>query len=186
MRRFLFWSCLVAALASGHHRHAHAQQSVTTPDSGAVAVTAAVNSSSHSAGQSLGGLISVPIARISGGAGIITQVAWVSPGGSTGQIVVRIWQRKPASTTCTDNTAYAGNATDDLYLITPPFALTPAAPAVTTGDSKTYASLTGQTFDFKNQDLAASVNLYACVITVSTDTADESTSPWIMMSGPLD
>ena len=25
MRRLLFWSCLVAALLSGHHRHAHAQ-----------------------------------------------------------------------------------------------------------------------------------------------------------------
>jgi hypothetical protein len=158
---------------------------VTSADSGPVVVAAAINSSSHAAGSSLGGLISVPVARCAGCGGILTQVAWVSPNGSTGQIVVRLWQRNPTNTTCTDQTAFVSSAVDDKFLVTPPFALTPAAPAVTTGDAKTYASLTQQTFDFRNSDLVPSTNLYACVLTVGIDTADESSSPWIMLSGPL-
>lgn len=164
---------------------AWAQTPISAPDSGAVAVAVTVNSSSHAAGNSLGGLITIPLAARPGTGGILTQVAWVSPNGSTGQIVIRIWQVKPASTTCTDQAAFAGNATDDLNLIAPPFTMTPAAPAVTTGDSKTYAVSSGLTIDWKNLDNPQTTrNLYACVVTVSTDTADESSSPWIVLSGP--
>lgn len=153
-------------------------------DSGAVTAAGTVNSSSHSAGQSVGGLISVPIARIAGGSGIITNFSWTSPGGATVQYVVRVWQKNPASTTCTDNSAFAGNANDDKNLIVPPFAITPAAPASTTGDAKTYAAVTGVTWDYKNVDTSPGQNLYVCVVTTATDTADESTSPVVMLSGP--
>jgi hypothetical protein len=151
-------------------------------DSGPVTATGTVNSSSHGAGVSVGGLITVPWARINGGSGIITNFSWTSPGGAVVQYVVRIWAKFPASTTCTDNTNFAGNATDDRALITPPFAITPAAPASTQGDAKTYASQTGVTWDFRNQD--NTLNAYVCVVTTATDTADESTSPVVMLSGP--
>lgn len=154
-------------------------------DSGPITGTGAVNSSSHAAGTSVGGLIMVPI----GYSGIVTNFMWQSPGGSTGVLVVRIWAWKPTSTTCTDQTAFASNATDDQHLITPPFSITPAAPAVTTGDVKTYASVTQVTWDFSNQDgtnaVAPSRNLYVCAVTVATDTADESTSVVAMLSGPV-
>lgn len=136
------------------------------------------------------GIFVVPIGRLASGnnvganigqSSIVTQIALTSSGGSTGQYVVRAWSQPPLKTTCVDNTAFAGNfATDDNYLITPPFSLTPAAPAVTTGDASTYASLTVQTFDFASANGLA----YICLQTVSTDTADQNNPIRIMMSGP--
>lgn len=161
-----------------------AQVSASGFDSGAVTALGTVNSSSHAAGTSVGGLISVPVARVAGGSGIITNFSWTSPGGATVQYVVRIWQKNPAGTTCTDQTAFVGNATDDRQLIVPPFAITPAAPANTTGDSKTYASVAGVTWDYKNADTSPGQNLYVCVMTTATDTADENSSPVVMLSGP--
>lgn len=153
-------------------------------DSGPISVTGAVNSSSHAAGTSVGGLLSVPIARVNGGSGIITGLQWLSPGGSTGQLVLRAWTKSPLST-CTDQTAYANNSADDPYLLPgTPLAITPVAPAVTTGDARTYAPVTGLTWDYKNVDINPSQNVYFCVITVSTDTADESSSVRLTVSGP--
>jgi hypothetical protein len=107
-------------------------------DSGPVQVSATVNSSSHSAGQSLGGLITLPVARVAGGSGGLSALAYKSGAGSTGQVVLRIWEKSPANTTCTDNAAFVGSAVDDAFLLIPPVALTPAASAVTTGDANTY------------------------------------------------
>ncbi len=159
-------------------------QTVNSYDSGAITGTGAVNASSHAAGTSVGGLISVPIARVAGGSGIITNFSWTSPKGSTGQLVIRVWQVLPANTTCTDQTAFSGSAADDLSLVVPPFSITPAAPASTTGDAKTYAALAGLTWNYKNIDTTRSRNLYVCAVTVATDTADESSSPAVMLSGP--
>ncbi len=201
MRRFLIASLLCALVSP-----AAAQQEVVGIDSGPIAVTGTPANSSHAAGTVVGpaagtlagpngrtiaqltgnqsGVFVVPIGRLYPNAGgqsnIITQFAMTSSGGSTGQYVVRIWSQPPLNTTCQDNAAFAGNfATDDNYLITPPFALTPAAPASTTGDSYTYASLTQQTFDFAGENGLA----YVCLQTVSTDTADENKPIRIMMSG---
>jgi hypothetical protein len=174
---------------------AYAQQQGTTglpisePYSGAVAVAAAVNSSSHAQGTSLGGLITVPIATRGGGGGALTGISWTSPGGATVAILIRIWQRLPANTTCTDNTAYVGSSVDDKWLVTPPLAVTPAVVAPNTGDAKTYGNVSfsanGAGLSFKNSDIVATNNLYVCVVTNATDTADQSSSPWITLSGIL-
>lgn len=155
-------------------------------DSGAVSVTAIPNSSSHAAGSSVGGLFVVPLARTANGSGILTSVNWKSTGGSTGQILVRIWQKKPSALTfaCGDQAAYAGADSDDANLITPPFTITPAAPAVTTGDSATYGSSIGLTIDYKNTDNPPTQNLYVCVTTVATDTVDENALVRLTLSGP--
>ena len=154
-------------------------------DSGPVQVSASVNSSSHSAGQSLGGLITLSVARTNGGSGGLSVIAYKSSKGSTGQVVMRIWDKSPANSTCTDNTAFAGSATDDAFLLVPPFALTPAAPAVTTGDANTYASLLPGRISFVTSDTSAGNSLYACVVTVATDTTDESGSVYVTLSGDL-
>ena len=176
---------------------ANAQQNMIGFESGPVAVTGTPANSSHAAGTAVGpvaaglvgpggrpvpqltgnqsGIFVVPIGRITAGgpgpvgmSAIITEFALTSTGGSTGQYVVRIWTQPPLNTTCVDNTAFVGNfATDDNYLITPPFGITPAAPAVTTGDSSTYGSLTVQAFSFESPNGLA----YVCLQTVSTDTA---------------
>ena len=161
-------------------------QAQVSYDSGAVSATATPNGSSHAAGSSVGGLFTVPLARTAGGSGILTSVFWKSTGGATTQLLVRIWQRKPSvsSFACGDQAAYQGADSDDANLISAPFTMTPAAPASTTGDSATYASVTGLTLDYKNTDFAPSQNLYVCVVTTSTDTADESNLVRLTLSGP--
>lgn len=138
------------------------------------------------------GVFVVPIGRLGGSpiggqgtsygvSNIVTQVAVTSAGGNTVGYVVRMWSQPPLNTTCVDNTAFAGNfATDDNYLMTPPFTLTPAAPGVTTGDASTYASLTVQTFDFENPNGLA----YVCLQSTGSDTADNNTKVRVMLSGP--
>lgn len=158
--------------------------SVSGYDSGAITQTATPANSSHAAGVSVGGLFSVAVARTNGGSGILTNIGYKSTGGSTGQLVVRIWQKNPANTTCTDNTAFAGSDTDDAFLIAPPFSLTPAAPASTTGDANTYGAIQGITWDYKNADTSPGTNLYLCAVTVATDTADENKLVRWTLSGP--
>lgn len=150
-------------------------------DSGAVTATGTGGSTSHLAGDSVGGLLSIPVVRTSGGSGIITNFALIDAGGSTNALVVRIWQKNPSSTTCTDDSPFASNATDDLSLIVPPFSVTPSAPAVTTGDAKTYASVAQVTWDYKNA--SSTTNLYVCLVTVSTQTISGANQS-VMLSGP--
>jgi len=153
-------------------------------DSGPVTATATPNGSSHAAGSSVGGLFTLAVARTNGGSGQISGVIFNSLGGSTGQYVLRIWQKNPVNTTCTDQTAFVSSNVDDAFLITGPQTITALAPAVTTGDSKTYAVLTGLNWDYKNADTSPGQNLYACVITVLTDTADESNLVRLTLAGP--
>lgn len=197
----LLWAAPVAA-----------QTAVVGFESGPAAVIGTPANSSHAAGTAVGpavgtnvtsasgqitngaqigtnqsGLFVVPWARVPGAAGIVTQFALTSSGGSVGQYVVRIWRKWPVNTTCIDGTAFAGNfTTDDADLITPPFSVTPAAPAVTTGDANTYASVTVQTYTMQNTDQPVTRNLYVCVQTVSTDTADANKAMRVMLSGAQD
>lgn len=144
-----------------------------------------VANSSHAAGTSVGGLFTMPLGTINGGSGILTALGYMSPGGSTGQMVLRGWTKTPSST-CTDNTAFSANSADDPYrIIGTPVTITPARDAAaTSGDARTYADLTGLTLDYKNNDATASPNLYFCLVTVATDTADQNTTPVLLGAGP--
>ncbi len=51
---------------------------------------------------------------------------------------------------------------------------------MTTGDSKTYAIQQGLSWDYKTTD----GNVYVCLVTNATDTADESAAVVVMLSGP--
>ena len=141
--------------------------------------------SSHASGVSLGGLFQIPIARVPGGSGIITNLLLKSAGGATSAITFRLWDVNPVNTTCTDNSAFAGSDTDDKHLIATPFTLTPAAPSVTTGDSATYATATNLSIDFKNQDTNLTKIVYACLVLGGTDTADEAQKVRLTLSGPV-
>lgn len=178
LRHFALAFLLATALAPAP---AAAQVAGVSAHSGPVSAVATPANSSHAAGTSVGGLFQFTL----GDAGILTGFWWKSTGGSTGQLVIRIWDKNPSNSTCTDNSAFAGSDTDDANLITPPFALTPAAPPSTTGDAATYASLLGQTFDFKNADNPPTEKLYACAVTVATDTLDQNHQVRASLSGPL-
>ena len=63
--------------------------------------------------------------------------------------------------------------------------LVSAAPASTVGDTtNTYAFNQGVSYDYVNQDTTPSKNVYACVVTTATDTADESHAVYLQLSGP--
>lgn len=157
-------------------------------DSGSAPVQMATPAnSSHAAGTSVGGLFTLPAARIAGGQGEIGNLLWRSVGGSTGVLVIRIWDVSPAATTCTDNTAFVGSATDDKHLVATPFSITPAAPGSTTGDASTYATKAfTPPASFANQDSTPTPNIYVCAVTVATDTADENHAVYVDTTGPQD
>ena len=161
-------------------------------DSGPVSVSVPVVGT-HSTGSSVGGLIAIPFGQYPGNGGIITNFLWKSINGDATAKVGRLWSAKPVNTTCTDGTAFAGSDTDDAYLIGPgPFSFTPAAPATATGDSSTYASVTGVTWDFRNGDsvqsggngIPTSQNVYLCVIAGASDTVDVGHNVRVILSGP--
>jgi hypothetical protein len=153
-------------------------------DSGIVRATATPASSAHSAGQSIGGLFSVPIARVNGGSGIVSGIHVWTSWGSTATYVLRLWQKNPANTTCTDGSSFSGSAIDDANLIVGPTALQFNAPLNTTGDSKTYADLTALSLDYKNADGTTTQNLYACLVTNSSDSPGSSATLSVGLAGP--
>lgn len=196
MRKWII-AALAAVLSCGQ---ALAQQDSATPvtgfDPGPVAVTATPANASHAAGTAVGcaavtcagnqgALFLVPVARFAGYSLILTQIAVTSSGGYASPYLVRVWAANPVNTTCKDNTAFVGNfTTDDAFLVTPPFSLTMAAPAQTTGDAGTYGASTGITWDARNLDATGTKFLYVCLVATATDTADENKAIRVMMSGP--
>jgi len=183
----LYWQCV--SPNSTHPNGSWCPAGTTYPlpdgaDGSPYTATAVPANASHAAGTSVGGLFTIPVARVAGGSGIITNVLWKSTGGSAGTLVLRIWSKNPSNTTCTDNTPFSGSDTDDAYLIGGgPFSVTPAAPAVTTGDPATYGALGNLVWNYQNKDGTPTADLYVCAITVSTDTADENKSVRISLSG---
>lgn len=135
--------------------------------------TGAVAASSHAAGTSIGGLTAISVARSPGLGGWINGIGMQSPGGSVGSYVVRVYQSNPngGAYTCSDNAAFVDTAAAKTLLVFNPFTLTPQAPAVTTGDTTTYAALVGVAGPFTT---SGSTNIYVCVLTVATDTADQN------------
>lgn len=139
------------------------------------------SNASHAAGVSMGGLMTVPI----GQQAMISGIGYKSIGGDTGQKVIRAWLRNPVNTTCTDNANFVGSDADDAFRIVGfPLAMTPAAPANVQGDSATYADLTGMSISVKNQDVTATPNIYVCIVTNATDTADQNKIIRLTLAGP--
>lgn len=171
-----------AAMACALAGPSMAQNAIIGFDSGPKSAQATPANFSHAAGVSVGGLFAVPIARIPGGSGIVSNFNIKSAGGFTGSgYLVRVWSRNPTNTMCTDNSNFAGSSADDLFLVTAPFTLVPLAPATTTGDSATYASLPNQTWDYAT---SGNQNIYVCLVANSTDTADQNAVVTVLASGP--
>jgi hypothetical protein len=155
-------------------------------DSGVVRVSATPGSGAHAAGQSVGGLFSIPIARVNGGSGIITTVQAYTSWNSQATYLLRLWQRNPVNTTCTDGSAFVGSNTDNAYLITPPLALQFNTPAPSTGDGNSYANQSAASIDYKNVDGTTTQNVYACLVTNASDTPGGSATLSVGLSGPQD
>jgi hypothetical protein len=187
---------LLAALVLGSLAPAHAQNAVRLcnpfgtgcidyGESGpAVQSATAASGSSYAAGKSIGGLIQIA----AGPSAIVTSLGYRSEAGSTAQVVLRGWMKKPSSSTvCTDNTNFVDNVADDAFrIIGTPLAITPAAPANTQGDASTYGDQLTLTWSLKNMDLPQTGIFYFCIIAAATDSADVSNAKIdLTLSGPI-
>jgi hypothetical protein len=152
-------------------------------DSGTSPVqTATPANASHAAGQSVGGLFSVPMLRIAGGGGLLEYIPVMSVGGDTPTLQVRAWDRKPTNSAfdCADNAAYAdgsgstgGTVGADQSHMLPGFpqSVTLAAPANTTGDTKTYGVITLlPPISVHNQDASPTADVFICLVATVTYT----------------
>ena len=144
--------------------------------------TATPANASHTAGQSVGGLFTIPMLRVAGGGGLLEYIPIMSVGGDPAPLQVSVWDRMPTNSNfaCTDNSAYAdgsgstgGTVGADQSHMLPGFpqSVTLAVPAQTTGDAKSYGWLRClPPISVKNQDGTPSVNLYVCLKATSTYT----------------
>ena len=192
-----FLLLLVASAA-----HAQVSSPINGYDSGSSTgwVLNTPNSSSHAAGSAVGcdpstcsgnqgGLWKLPVARLTttdnngGTGGLITSFMVKFTGGTAATYQFRMWDKAPTTTTCKDQTAFSGDATDDLHLIAL-FTAVSIAPTNTTGDSNVYINLTGLSIDYKSQDTTPTGYVYVCMQATATDTADESAAIYMMASGP--
>lgn len=134
---------------------------------------------SHAGGQSVGGLFKIPVARTNGGSGAISRLFGHSNGGDVGQLQWKVWDKNPTNTTCTDNSAFVGSATDDLHLIASAVAMTPAVLGQTQGDTKTYFENDYvPPASYVNQDSPPTQFIYACAVAVATFTP--SAQPYVV------
>ena len=144
--------------------------------------TATPANSSHAAGVSVGGLFSVPMLRTAGGGGLLEYIPVMSVGGDTPTLQVRVWDRKPTNSNfaCTDGSAYAdgsgstgGTVGADQSHMLPgcPQSVTLAAPTNTTGDAKTYGTISLlPPISVLNQDSTPTKNIYVCLVATTTYT----------------
>lgn len=183
MRKILFATAAVVLAA------APALAQVALYDSGSITATGTGTGGSHAAGSAVGNLFAIPLARSQSGSGRIISFMLTDQNGTTGQLIVRIYQAKPTSTTCTDGSAFAGAAVDNAQLIAPPFAVTPIKPSVLTGDSNSYASISNTNLDYDQSDsigtngVPANQNIYVCLQTATTENITPANLT-IMLAGP--
>ena len=110
--------------------------------------TATPANASHTAGQSVGGLFTIPMLRVAGGGGLLEYIPIMLVGGDPAPLQVSVWDRKPTNSNfaCTDNSAYDGSGStggtvgaDQSHMLPGfPQSVTLAVPAQTTGDAKSY------------------------------------------------
>ena len=151
-----------------------------------LAPTITVQNASYSAGNSLGGTITVTgAARTNGGSGLLDGLRLRSAGGATNTIWVYAWSKTPAAT-CTDKSAYVTSASDAPYaLIGFPTSVT-LGPAPGVWDATTVAQLTNIVSNFKNQDTTPGTAIYLCLITAGTVTPATTTDLSIVLGGIQD
>ena len=170
---------------------------VTGGESGTAPVqTATPANASHAAGQSVGGLFSIPMLPTAGGGGLLEYIPIMSVGGDPAALQVRAWDRKPTNSAfaCTDNAAYAdgsgstgGTVGADQSHMLPGFpqSVTLAIPANTTGDAKSYGTITlSPPISVKNQDGTPTTNIYVCLQATTTYTPGGA-AYYVNAIGPL-
>lgn len=120
-----------------------------------------VQNAAYSAGQCLGGLLTIPISKAVGIAGILQQIQVASKGGSTVGIVVYVWQTNPVNSTFNDRANIVISQVDNEALIIPPTIVTPAL-VTSAQDTTTYGTAQNLAAPFENTEESA--NIYVALV----------------------
>lgn len=155
-------------------------QPTTGFNSGPVTLSKNPANATHLQGTSVGGLYTLPVARVAGASGEIRNLLVHSLGGYTNAYEIRAWSKNPTSTTCADNVAFTGNVTDNQYLIESPFTVYPYVPVGSTGS---YRSV-NVNWNYKNTDSPTTTNIYLCIIAGADDAKDANNAVVVTVSGP--
>lgn len=135
-----------------------------------VAPTVTVQNAAYSAGNSMGGLITVTgAARTNGGSFTPAAIRLKSTGGATNTVWIYAWTKSPAAT-CTDKAAFVASASDNAFAVPgfPVQATFGGAPGA--WDTATYAQILGLNTPAKNQDTSPGTALYECIVTAGAVT----------------
>lgn len=135
----------------------------------AVSVVPTIQNAAYASGNAVGALQSVAVFRTTAQpSGILTPILLAWKGTETTPLTFFIFDTNPTGSTCTDKSAFSLAAADIPKLAIQPFTLTAAAPSV--GTTTTSATATYSNTPVKNQDGAATLNLYVCAVSGGTFT----------------
>lgn len=150
-----------------------------------VPIIPTLQTSAYAAGNSLGGLQTIPVFRTTAiPSGIFDSFMITSKAGSTVAVTVYIFDKSPTGSTCTDKVALSLAAADITKLAMAPFVLTPAV--IGNGTTATIAQL-AQVVSIKNQDgPPATRNLYVCIVANASITPASTSDLVAKLSGALD
>lgn len=150
-----------------------------------VIFTPQIQTALYTSGNSIGGLMSVPLFRNSAisPSGVLTAILLLSRSGATTPITFYIFDTLPAATTCGDNTSFSMGGLDSPHLAVRPFTLTPAATLGTTISSDQLI----QVSSIANQDIGSKKQfVYVCLVVGANVTPASTTDLIFKMSIVLD
>lgn len=138
---------------------------------------------SHAAGVAMADLQTISVGSTNSLSGIVTQIQYSSKGGSTSGVVVYLWSKLPAATTCTNGSAIVTSQADNQFLVFPPILLTPAL-VLSAQDTTTYATVSNLVGNFVNG--SSNTNLYECTVSNATQTPATTTDIRVNIQGTKD
>lgn len=149
-------------------------------------VTPTISASAYSAGQAIGGLITLTgTARTAGGSGLLLNLRLKSNSGQAAPVVVYVWSKLPAST-CSNGQTFVSSTADGPYALAGFPAIGTLGGSPGSFDAATTLQLTGLNAPFKNQDATANTKLYACVVATGAVTFGSTSDLSLNVSGVQD
>lgn len=138
-----------------------------------VSASPSVQTTAYAAGEALGGLVTLSMARTNGGSGTLTNLGIQSNSGQTPTLWVYAWSKQPAST-CTDQQPFVMQASDRPYLL-PNFPQPVTLSNPGSWETGTYGLLSDLNSQFVNHDTSPGKNVYVCLVTATALTPGSTT-----------
>lgn len=144
-----------------------------------------VQAAAYSAGNALGGLVTLTgAARTAGGTGSLMALRLASAAGAAQTIWIYAWSKTPAST-CADKAAFVKSAADNAYSLPGfPQSVTLASPGAF--DTGSYGALGNLAVQFDNQDTTPGTAIYLCLVAAAGFTPAATSDFSIVATGVQD